>query len=148
MENFKFQISNFKFITQEPIRLEKVLRTSIPLSCGAMVLFIGIVRNHDEGKSVQKLFYECYPEMAEKEIHSIIEQAQKNFSVEDVRVVHRIGWLEVGELALVIMVSSAHRPEAFSACRAILEEIKKTVPIWKKEVYMDGTSEWVSPCQL
>ncbi|MBI3277139.1 MAG: molybdenum cofactor biosynthesis protein MoaE [Chlamydiae bacterium] len=90
MENFKFQISNFKFITQEPIRLEKVLRTSIPLSCGAMVLFIGIVRNHDEGKSVQKLFYECYPEMAEKEIHSIIEQAQKNFSVEDVRVVHRI----------------------------------------------------------
>lgn len=135
-----------QFITKESISLEKILKNPVKPFCGAMVLFTGIVRNHHEGKRVKKLFYECYSRMAEKEIRSIIEEAQKKFSVQDVRVLHRIGWLEVGEVALVIIVSSSHRPEAFSACRMILEEIKKSVPIWKKEVYEDGTSEWVLSC--
>ena len=81
--------------------------------------------------------------MADKQIQGIIENTKKRWPIEDVQVLHRIGWLNVGEAAVVISVSSAHRDEAFVACRYMIDEIKTQVPIWKKEVFQDGTSEWV-----
>ena len=81
--------------------------------------------------------------MAEKQIQQIMEKVKREYGVDDVRVVHRIGWLEVGEAAVAITVSAPHRQEAFSACRQVMDQIKKRIPIWKKEVYADGTGEWV-----
>ena len=77
-------------------------------------------------------------------IKTLIDEAKNQWGVDDIRVIHRVGWLEIGETAIAIAVSSAHRAEAFSACRFMIEEIKKKVPIWKKETFRDGTSDWVS----
>ena len=131
------------FITDKPIKVEAFLTEAPGKACGAVASFVGVVRNHDHGRPVRKLYYECYASMANKQIQSIIDQARNNWPVEDVRVLHRVGWLEVGEAAVIITVSSAHREEAFSTCRYVIEEIKTKVPIWKKEVFQDGTSEWV-----
>jgi len=82
--------------------------------------------------------------MANRQIKQIIEDAKQKWPIRDIRIQHRFGWLEVGETAIAIAVSSAHREEAFAACRYIIEAIKGTVPIWKQEVYTDGTMQWVS----
>lgn len=130
-------------ITDKPIKLEEFLAGEPNKSCGAVASFVGVVRNHDHGRPVVRLFYECYESMAEKQIQAIIDEAKKRWPVDEVRMLHRVGWLEVGEAAVAIVVSSAHREEAFSACRFVIEEIKNKVPIWKKEIFTDGTSEWV-----
>ena len=131
------------YMTDQPIAVEAFLKEKPSASCGASVHFIGTVRNHQEGRSVRKLYYECYKSMADKQIAAIIDRAKHTYGVNRIRVSHRVGWLEVGDVAIVIEVSSPHREEAFTACRAVIEEIKKKVPIWKKEVYEDGTSEWI-----
>ena len=131
------------FIMEDPINLSEFFSKKTEPTCGAVASFVGVVRNHDHGKPVQKLYYECYTSMADKQIEGIIENTKKRWPIEDVQVLHRIGWLNVGEAAVVISVSSAHRDEAFAACRYIIDEIKTLVPIWKKEVFEDGTSEWV-----
>lgn len=131
------------YLTYQPISVEGFLKESPPASCGACVHFIGRVRNHQHGRAVKRLYYECYESMAEKQMTVIRDHVQSRYGVERIRVLHRLGWLEIGDVAVVIEVSSAHREEAFAACRAMIEEIKKKVPIWKKEVYEDGTSEWV-----
>ncbi len=131
------------FITDKPIRLEDFLVQKQSPSCGAVASFVGVVRNHHQGKPVSRIYYDCYPTMADKQIQQIIEKMKQEYGVDDIRVVHRIGWLEVGEAAVAITVSAAHRQEAFSACRQVIEQIKTTVPIWKKEIYADGSCEWV-----
>lgn len=136
-----------KFITDQPILLDTILQDKPEADCGATSLFVGRVRNHHEGRSVARLFYECYPAMADLQIGKIVESAKTSWGVKDVSVLHRAGWLEIGDIAIVIAVHCGHRDEAFQACREILEEIKKTVPIWKKEMYTDGTSDWVLTCQ-
>lgn len=103
-----------------------------------------MVRNHDHGRAVKSLYYDCYRSMAEKMIKALIEEAEIRWQIGKVRVLHRIGHLEIGEVAVAISVSSAHRAEAFEACRFMIEGIKKNVPIWKKEIFEDGMSEWVS----
>lgn len=130
-------------ITHQPISVEAFLKEKPAASCGACVHFIGTVRNHHDGKSVRRLYYECYESMANKQMDLILKRVQHDYGVDRIRVLHRIGRLEVGDVAVIIEVSSAHRAEAFSACRAVIEEIKRKVPIWKKEVYEDGTDEWV-----
>ncbi len=132
-----------KFITREPIRLEDFL-SSPNASCGASAFFVGRVRNHHAGHKVQKLFYDCYEPMAEKEIQRIAEAVKKETGVDEIRVLHRIGWLGIGEIAVVIEAHSAHRDEAFKACRNVIELIKCDVPIWKKEIYADGKQSWIS----
>ncbi len=132
-----------KTITCEPIRLEDFLLAPNP-SCGASASFVGRVRNHHAGREVQKLFYECYEPMAEKELQRIIEKVKKETGVNAIRALHRIGWLEIGEIAVVIEAHSAHRDEAFKACRSVIELIKRDVPIWKKEIYADGEQSWIS----
>lgn len=117
--------------------------TGPPADCGGSAYFLGRVRNHHEGRKVKRLFYECYQPMAEKEIRKIVESVKLETGVKEIRIVHRIGWLEVGEIAVAIAASGAHRAEAFQACRHMIDRIKDDVPIWKKEVYEDGIQEWV-----
>lgn len=131
------------FITDKPIRLAGFLAQKPSPSCGAVASFVGVVRGHHEGRQVKKIYYDCYSTMADRQIHEIIDSTKKEFGVDEIRVVHRIGWLEAGEAAVTITVSAAHRREAFSACQRVIDRIKSKVPIWKKEVYADGTYEWV-----
>ena len=131
-------------LTHEPIRLQDFFSVMPNESSGALASFVGIVRNHDHGRAVKKLFYESYFSMADKMIGKIVEESRKEWGVEQVRAAHRVGSLEIGEVAVAIAVSAVHRAEAFAACRFIIEEIKNKVPIWKKEIFEDGTAEWVS----
>ncbi len=132
------------YITREPVDLGKFFLRLPDASCGAAASFVGLVRNHDQGRRVQKLYYECYESMADKMIGILVSEAHEKWNVKDIHVSHRIGPLEIGEAAVAIAVSSSHRDEAFRACRYLIEEIKKRVPIWKKEIFEDGTAEWVT----
>ncbi len=130
------------YLTEKPISLEALW--FVPsAACGATASFTGIVRNHDHGRPVKKLFYESYPVMANKVIDHLISEAKRRWPVDDVAVLHRVGELEVGETAVAIAVSAAHRDEAFEACRFMIESIKHEAPIWKKQIYEDGSGEWV-----
>ena len=131
------------FITESPIPLPEFLAEEPGGSSGAAASFVGVVRNHDHGKGVKELYYECYVSMAEKEIQGIVEDTKSICKVDEVKVLHRVGRLTVGEAALAVWVSAAHRQEAFAACRYVVEEIKKKVPIWKRQFFEDGTEEWV-----
>ena len=130
-------------ITDETIRLHKFFSGEPSGSCGAVASFIGIVRDHDDGRAVKGLYYDCYRPMAEKMVQVLMEVAETRWDVERIRVSHRIGHLEIGEVAVAISVSAAHRSEAFEACRFMIEKIKEKVPIWKKQIFEDGSSEWV-----
>lgn len=131
------------FITEEPIFLERLVNGKLASSSGARAVFAGYVRDTNEGKQVSKLFYECYVSMAERQIESIVDEANKKWPLNRVFVLHRVGWLSVGEIAIVVVVDSAHRKEAFAACEWIVDAVKRDVPIWKKEVYVDKTNDWV-----
>jgi molybdopterin synthase catalytic subunit len=105
---------------------------------GAIVIFDGIVRNHSRNRQTKYLEYEAYEEMALKQMRELVEQARKEFAIRNVALVHRLGKLEIGESSVLIAVYSAHRAAAFDACRWIIDTLKKTVPIWKKEFFVDG----------
>ncbi len=111
---------------------------------GAINTFIGTVRNKTKGKSVKYLYYESYGKMAILEMNKIANYAQKKWQLEHVVIHHRIGKVILGEITVVIAVSSSHRKESFEGCRYIIDTLKKTVPIWKKEVYEAG-DEWTYP---
>ena len=111
---------------------------------GAVVTFEGIVRDHNEGKRILTLEYEAFDQLAGKEAEKILNEAQKKFDVHTLQCFHRIGKLSVGEMAVWVEASAAHRDSAFKACRYIIDEIKKRLPIWKKEYYTDGDSGWVN----
>jgi molybdopterin synthase catalytic subunit len=112
-------------------------------AAGACVTFEGRVRNENEGRPVQSLVYEAYADMAVREGQRVVDEAMRMFGVLDVRCIHRIGHLNVGDLAVWIAVTAGHRDEAFKACRYVIDEIKQRVPIWKKEVYGDGDARWI-----
>ncbi|MGJ8677639.1 MAG: molybdenum cofactor biosynthesis protein MoaE [Akkermansiaceae bacterium] len=112
-------------------------------SAGGFASFEGWVRNNHLGRDVASLEYEAFPALAEKEGTRILEEICAKHDIISARCVHRTGHLEVGEIAICIAVSAAHRDAAFTACREIIDSIKSTVPIWKKEHYTDGTSIWV-----
>jgi molybdopterin synthase catalytic subunit/molybdopterin converting factor small subunit len=105
---------------------------------GASVVFDGMVRNNTRGRETLYLEYEAYEEMALKQMEELAEQAIGKFDVRDVAVVHRLGRLEIGETSVLIVVASAHRAAAFEACRWLIDTLKRTVPIWKKEYFVDG----------
>jgi MoaE-MoaD fusion protein len=105
---------------------------------GAIVIFDGIVRNHSRNRQTKYLEYEAYEEMALKQMRELGEQAQEKFAIRNVALVHRLGKLDIGESSVLIAVYSAHRAAAFDACRWIIDTLKKTVPIWKKEFFVDG----------
>ena len=112
--------------------------------CGALVVFEGWIRNHNEGQAVERLEYEVYRPVAEKEGARIIDEALERFGVSHAICIHREGLLELGDIAVIVCVSSPHRGEAFDACRYIIDQTKVRLPIWKKEHYVSGVSEWVN----
>lgn len=112
-------------------------------AAGGIALFAGAVRDHDGGKDVTALSYSAHPSAAD-EIRKVGESIAGRFDVHAIAAVHRVGDLEIGDLAVVVAVSSGHRATAFEACRALIDEIKQTVPIWKHQRFACGESEWVN----
>ncbi|SMF53131.1 molybdenum cofactor biosynthesis protein MoaE [Pseudobacteriovorax antillogorgiicola] len=115
-------------------------------AAGGFVSFEGWVRNHNEGQSVDALEYEIYDSLAKKEGAVIIQEAIEKYGIKEAYGIHRKGFLNIGDIAVWIGVSSAHRDAAFEACRYIIDEVKIRLPVWKKEHYSDGQAEWVN-CQ-
>jgi molybdopterin synthase catalytic subunit len=129
-------------VTNQPIDLDELVRFVTDPEAGAVATFIGTTRNNNEGRQVIALDYEGYPEMAEKELRRIGEDAKIKWPICRMAITHRLGPVQIGEASVIIAVSSAHRDAAFAACRFAIEEIKKIVPIWKKEVF-EGGEVWI-----
>ncbi|MEO8907854.1 MAG: molybdenum cofactor biosynthesis protein MoaE [Microbacteriaceae bacterium] len=128
-------------ITDEPIE-EAAIRAAVEApDCGAVVLFCGVVRNHDVGRTVLQLDYQAHPE-AQRFLADCCAQIADQTG-RTVAAAHRVGTLSIGDVALYAAASAAHRAEAFDACERLVELIKHTVPIWKRQRFTDGTSEWV-----
>lgn len=125
-------------VVREPIATEAVLREIKAGGDGAVCVFDGIVRNNTRGRATVHLDYEAYEEMALKQMLELREQAITRFGVREVAILHRLGRLHVGETSVLIAVASAHRGAAFEACRWVIDTLKKTVPIWKHEQFVDG----------
>jgi molybdopterin synthase catalytic subunit len=130
------------YLTEAPIDTAALVQRVMRPSDGAYVLFEGVVRDHHEGHAVESILYEAYRPMAEKEIDKIVTHTHEQFTDVAIAVVHRLGHLRVGESSIAIVCSSPHRGESFGACRMLIDRIKETVPIWKKERGPDG-EEWV-----
>lgn len=131
------------WITTDPIDPSRVLAEVGASEDGAVLLFQGIVRNHNDGRPVVGIRYEAYQTMAERVLGEIAAEAAERLGTDRIAVVHRIGELAIGEASVAIAVSSPHRGEAFDACRYIIEEIKRRLPVWKDEHYADGERGWV-----
>ena len=125
-------------LTRDAINADKLAASAKRAEDGAVVVFDGIVRNHTRNRPTLYLDYEAYEEMALKQIDSLARDAIARFGVRHVTLVHRLGRLHVGETSVLILVASAHRAQAFDACRWLIDTLKKTVPIWKKETFVDG----------
>jgi molybdopterin synthase catalytic subunit len=132
-------------IVHSPIDVSAVLRAVESPAQGASVLFVGTVRDLNDGKAVSGMDYTAYESMAEREIGSIVTEAEERFPGSIIRMVHRVGALEIGEPSVVIAVSHPHRTSAYAASQYAIEQLKRRVPIWKREHYVDGTREWVDP---
>jgi len=130
-------------VTRDPIDASALLREAVSPADGAALLFWGVVRNENAGRAVAHLEYQAYAEMAEREMARIAEEARERFGTGAVSIVHRVGRLEVGEASVAIVVASPHRAEAYDASRYVIEELKRRVPVWKREGYVDGPTEWV-----
>jgi molybdopterin synthase catalytic subunit len=127
-------------LVREPIDAAALARAT-PRD-GALCLFVGVVRDENRGRTVVAIDYEAYEEMAQALLEEIGEETRRLFPVTEVRLVHRLGHLGVGEASVAVAVASPHRPEAFAACRHAIDALKARVPIWKKEHYADG-SAWL-----
>jgi molybdopterin synthase catalytic subunit len=132
-------------LSETAIDADSLLRGLEGERVGAVVVFEGRVRDHNEGRAVRGLAYEAYAKLAESEGARIIEEACSRFEIVQVLCVHRIGELSLGELAVWVGVSAAHRDAAFAACRYVIDEVKARVPIWKREHYVGGEAEWLHP---
>ena len=131
-------------ITPDPISTDEVVARLADPAVGAIATFVGVVRGETDGKETRYLEYEAYPDMAEATLAQIGDEIQQRCpSIRQVAIVHRTGRLEVGEIATVIAVSAAHRPEVFDALRFCIDRLKEIVPIWKKEVWANGEA-WQS----
>ena len=131
-------------VTHTAIDVDAAKKAVSDPGCGALAVFEGWIRNHNEGQAVERLEYEVYRPVAEKEGARIIDEAIERFGVSHAICIHREGLLELGDIAVIVCVSSPHRGEAFDACRYIIDQTKVRLPIWKKEHYVSGVSEWVN----
>jgi len=132
-------------LSETPIDAVALAGALAHASAGACVSFEGRVRDHNAGRAVRGLAYQAYAALAETEGARIVDEAMQQFPIVDTCCVHRVGILEIGDLAVWVGVSAAHRDAAFAACRYIIDEVKKRVPIWKNERYADGESGWLHP---
>jgi molybdopterin synthase catalytic subunit len=139
---------DFVELTTETIDISAVARRVVPPECGATVTLDGYARRYTKGKETDEfretlyLEYEAYEAMALKEMEKLVERVKGEFEISNVGIVHRTGKLEIGETSVVISVAAPHRKAAFAACEWVIRELKRTVPIWKKEIYADG-EHWV-----
>jgi len=125
------------------LSVDEVLSAVSDPAAGGVSLFVGTVRDHDHGEDVVRLSYSAHPS-AEAELRRVAEKVAASYNVTAIAAVHRVGDLDVGDLAVVVAVSCPHRGEAFDACRALIEELKASVPIWKHQQYVGGHSDWVN----
>jgi molybdopterin synthase catalytic subunit len=130
-------------VTTEPLDVAAHERLVARAAAGAVVSFAGVVRDHDDGRGVLELEYEGHP-LAERILAEVAAEIAADPSVYAVAVSHRVGRLEIGEVALAAAVSTAHRAAAFAACARLVDEVKARLPIWKRQVFADGTEEWVN----
>jgi molybdopterin synthase catalytic subunit len=130
-------------VTRDPIDAAALLESVPGASDGAVLLFLGVVRDHNQGRAVSALEYEAYDAMAAAELERIVAEARERWAVGDIAAVHRVGALEVGEASVAIAVASPHREEAYAASRYVIEELKRRLPVWKREGYVDGERAWV-----
>lgn len=130
-------------LTSDPIDVATALHHLQSSQAGAIDFFLGVVRDNTQQRPVDRLEYEAYDRMAISEMQKIADQAQQQWPILRYTIIHRKGILQVGEIAVLIGVATAHRADAFEACRFIIDTIKQTVPIWKKEVFTDG-QQWVN----
>jgi molybdopterin synthase catalytic subunit len=129
-------------VTAEPLDVTALMQSVRLDSSGAVASFVGVVRDHHEGRRVHHLVYEAYAPMAEQELRDIAAQMRQRWQISRVALAHRTGRLEIGEASVAVVVAAPHRREALEACSFGIEQIKKTVPIWKKE-FDDDAGEWV-----
>jgi molybdopterin synthase catalytic subunit len=127
-----------------PLSIDEVVAAVRHPSAGGIAIFLGVVRDHHAGKPVARLDYEAYAELAQKEMARILDELERTSPNTRVAAVHRVGELAIGDTAVVIAASAAHREEAFALCRAAIDRIKESVPIWKKEWAPDGSALWVN----
>jgi molybdopterin synthase catalytic subunit len=132
-------------LTREIIDYHKLTDQVRNHGCGAVVTFLGTVRELTDGRRTAALDYEAYPGMAEKKMAEIEREVRDRWPVGDLLLVHRLGHLELGDVSVAVTVSCPHRGQAFEACRHAIDRLKEIVPIWKKENWADGTTEWVHP---
>ena len=125
-------------ITEQPIDVNRVVESVRRDDDGAVVAFVGVVRNENRGKAVLHLEYEAYPEMATRKMREIGEEIARRWGLRHVAMVHRVGRMEIGEASVVIAVAAPHRHVAFEACSYAIDRLKEIVPVWKKEIYADG----------
>ncbi len=131
-------------LTAETIDVHSVLAMVQSPSRGGIASFVGVVRDHHQGRSVVRLTYSAYAPMVEAECARVVSEAEQRWPV-TVALRHRIGTLEVGEVAIAVAVGAGHRDAAFEACRHVVDEVKRRAPIWKRELYADGGTAWVDP---
>ncbi|HVU22962.1 MAG TPA: molybdenum cofactor biosynthesis protein MoaE [Opitutus sp.] len=131
-------------LSSTPLDPAALQRTLADARAGACVTFEGRVRDHNDGRAVEALDYEAFGELAEREGARIVAEARAKFDVLAVACVHRVGALRIGDLAVWVGAVAAHRAAAFDACRYVIDEAKARVPVWKKEHYADGASEWIN----
>jgi molybdopterin synthase catalytic subunit len=129
-------------VRETPLSVDEVFRALGDDAAGGLSLFVGTVRNHDGGAGVAALGYSCHP-TAEAEMRRVAEKVAADHPVRAMAAVHRVGELTVGDIAVVVGVSCAHRGDAFAACRRLIDDLKEEVPIWKHQTFSDGTDEWV-----
>ena len=129
-------------IRETPLRVEEVLEQLADVSAGGLTLFVGTVRDHDGGKEVGGLEYSAHPTALDR-LRAVCEEIAGEYDVRAVAAVHRVGSLALGEAAVIVATAADHRGQAFDASRALIDRLKATVPIWKHQVFSDGSDEWV-----
>jgi molybdopterin synthase catalytic subunit len=127
----------------EPLSVDEIRAAAADPAAGAVAVFIGAVRDHDDGRGVTALSYSAHPS-AQTELERVCEKIAASYSIVSLAVAHRTGDLEIGDLAVVAAVGAAHRDVAFAACHALVDELKATVPFWKNQFFTGGDSEWVN----
>lgn len=132
-------------LTHEPIDYFALTESVRSPQSGAVVTFLGTVREMTQGRRTVALDYEAYPEMAEATLRSLEQDARQRWPIDRVAIVHRLGHLELGEISVAVAVSCPHRRDAFEAGQFLIDTLKVTVPVWKKENWDDGSTEWVHP---
>ncbi len=135
--------SDFYELTTEPLNVGEIARRIVPENCGAIVTLDGFVRRWTKGRETLFLEYEAYQPMALKEMEKLGAAVREKFDIAHIGIVHRLGKLDIGETSVVISVAAPHRRAAFEACEWLIVELKRTVPIWKKEIYADGET-WIA----